>query len=143
MRMERCDLLLVVSVIVEATLEIEDATEDKLLATLDAEDAIEDKEEAADELPTSEREEAEEAASEAEEAASLAEEAASEAEAETSLAVVVSWLRARLLKTKSNNDTSDSFAIRGDFEGDTITLEMSMCAWKKTESFSKRQQRQE
>jgi hypothetical protein len=143
MRPERYDLLLEDSVIVEATLEIEDAMEDKLLATLDAEDAIEDNEDAADELPTSEREDADEAASDAEEAASLAEEAASEAEAETSLAVVLSCPRTRLLRTKSNNVTSGSFAMRGDLDGGTITLEMSMRASKETGSSRKRRQRRE
>ena len=88
---------------VDATLDIDDATEDKLLATLDIEEATDDSEEAAEELPSDEREAAEDAAPDAEDAASLAEEAISEAEEEAALAAEEFWPKAMLLNPSSNS----------------------------------------
>ena len=96
----------------EATLEIEEATEAKLLATLDADAAIDDSEAAADELATDVREDAADATLEAALETPPAEEATIEAEDES--ASIEEFWPSTSLPRLSSRSRYCSFAMRGE-----------------------------
>jgi hypothetical protein len=98
--------------VVRISLDIDEASEDRLLATLDMEEATEESDAASEELPTDANEEAEDAASDADEAASLAEEATSEAELDKE-AEVEFWAATRPLNPSSSHRIH-GIAMEGD-----------------------------
>jgi hypothetical protein len=108
------DLLVSEVLVMRISLDIDEASEDRLLATLDIEEAMEERDEASEELPTDANDEADDAASDADEAASLAEEATSEAELDKE-AEVEFWAATRPLNPSSSHSIR-GIAMQGDNE---------------------------